>query len=68
MIKKRPGNRNRKGLSHYDKRQCSSLLSLPSQRVVSGFPGGSEVKNPPANTGDISSIPDLGISHMLQIN
>ena len=30
-----------------------------------GFPGGSEVKNPPANAGDAgdsSSIPGLGIS------
>ena len=25
-----------------------------------GFPGGSEVKNPPANAGDIGSIPGSG--------
>ena len=25
-----------------------------------GFPGGSVVKNPPANAGDVGSIPDLG--------
>ena len=25
-----------------------------------GFPGGSMVKNPPANAGDMGSIPDLG--------
>ena len=25
-----------------------------------GFPGGSEVKNPPANAGDTDLIPDLG--------
>jgi len=24
-----------------------------------GFPGGSELKNPPANAGDMSSIPGL---------
>ena len=30
-----------------------------------GFPGGSEVKSPPANRGDMSSIPSLGRSHML---
>jgi len=24
-----------------------------------GFPGGSEVKNPPANAGDVGSIPGL---------
>ena len=27
-----------------------------------GFPGGSEVKNPPANAGDLSSIPGSGRS------
>ena len=27
-----------------------------------GFPGGSKVKNPPANAVDLSSIPGLGIS------
>ena len=31
-----------------------------------GSPGGSVVRNPPANAGDMSSIPDLGRSHMLQ--
>ena len=29
-----------------------------------GFPGGSVVKNPPANAGDRSLIPGLGRSHM----
>ena len=29
-----------------------------------GFPGGSEVENPPANAGDMVSIPDLGKPHM----
>ena len=33
-----------------------------------GFPGGSVVKNPPANVGDTGSIPDLGRSHMMQSN
>ena len=28
------------------------------------FPGGSVVKNPPANAGDTGSIPGLGRSHM----
>ena len=27
-----------------------------------GFPGGSAVKNPPANAGDVGSIPGLGRS------
>ena len=29
-----------------------------------GFPGGSVVKNSPANTGDTGLIPDLGRSHI----
>ena len=35
------------------------VLVLVRSRQVQGFPGGSEVKNPPANAGDTSSIPDL---------
>ena len=30
-----------------------------------GFPGGSVVKNPPANAGDMGLIPGPGRSHML---
>ena len=33
-----------------------------------GFPGGSVVKNPPANAGDRGSIPGLGGSDMPQSN
>ena len=33
-----------------------------------GFLGGSMVKNPPANAGDMGSIPGLGRSHMLWSN
>ena len=32
------------------------------------FPGGIVVKNPPANTGDMSLIPGLGRFHLLQSN
>ena len=28
----------------------------------SGFPGGSVIKNPPANTGNVGSVPGLGRS------
>ena len=31
---------------------------------IEGFPGGSVVKNPPANAGDTGSIPGPGGSHM----
>ena len=40
------------------------LLSLKIQ----GFPGGTVVKNPPANAGDTGSSPGLGRSHMPQSN
>ena len=33
-----------------------------------GFPGGSVVKNPPANVGDMDLIPDPERSHMLRSN
>ena len=36
--------------------------------LLLGFPGGSMVKNPPANAGDTGSIPDSGRSHMLHSN
>ena len=32
------------------------------------FPGGTVVKNPPANAGDMGSSPGLGRSHMLRSN
>ena len=38
------------------------------KKMWRGFPGGSVVKNPPANAGDTSLLPDLGRSHMLQSN
>ena len=38
------------------------------QHRILGFPGGSVVKNPPANAGVTGSIPDLGRSHMLWNN
>ena len=33
-----------------------------------GFPGGTVVKNPPANAGDTGSSPGPGRSHMPQSN
>ena len=33
-----------------------------------GFPGGTVVKNPPANAGDTASSPDRGRSHMPRSN
>ena len=36
----------------------------PNKYAFWGFPGGSEVKNPPAKAGDMGSVPGLGRSHM----
>ena len=33
--------------------------------LAPGFPGGSVVKNPPCDAGDMGLIPDPGRSHML---
>ena len=41
----------------------SKKLLLPETYFIKGFPGGSAVKNPPANAGDardVGSIPGLG--------
>ena len=38
------------------------------QEWEAGLPGGSLVKNPPANAGDTGSIPDPGRSQMPQSN
>ena len=38
--------------------------SLALLRAGGGFPGGTVVKNPPANAGDTGSSPGPGRSHM----
>ena len=38
---------------------------MKSKRKSEGFPGGTVVKNPPANAGDMGSSPGLVRSHML---
>ena len=42
----------------------TALLESP----ISDFPGGTVVKNLPANAGDTGSIPSPGRSHMPQSN
>ena len=39
-----------------------------NKTCYTGFPGGAVVKNPPANAGDMGSIPGPGRSHMPQSN
>ena len=43
-------------------------LLLKLKYLFQGFPGGSVVKNPPANARDIGLIPGPGGTHMLQSN
>ena len=42
--------------------------SASIKKVCQGFPGGTVVKNLPANAGDTGSSPGLGRSHMLPSN
>ena len=44
------------------------LKETMSKELKRDFPGGTVVKNPPANAGDTGSIPGLGRSHMLRSN
>ena len=46
--------------------QGNNFISLKSSSkdFRLDFPGGSVVKNPPANAGDMGLIPGLGRSHM----
>ena len=39
-------------------------LALKKLSLFRDFPGGTVVKNPPANAGDTGSSPGLGRSHM----
>ena len=44
--------------------QAWGALNREFKNTLSGFPGNSVVKNPPAKAGDTGSIPGLGRSHM----
>ena len=53
----------------YDARDWTSERKMSLKYYEKkGFPGGSVVKNLPANAGDMGLIPDPGRSHMLQGN
>ena len=43
-------------------------LCVESKKTKQDFPGGTVVKNPPANAGDTGSTPSPGRSDMLQSN
>ena len=54
----------------YYMRDSNILCKTPAdkKKTVKGFPGGTVVKNPPANAGDTGSSPGPGRSHMAQTN
>ena len=43
---------------------CGALIQGDLKGLPWDFPGGTVVKNPPANAGDMGSIPDPGRSHV----
>ena len=43
-------------------------LTVKAKFITPGFPGGTVVKNPPANAGDMGLSPGPGRSHMPQSN
>ena len=47
-------------------RSTAVIFKMQRRRADFGFPGSSVAQNLPANAGYMSSIPGLGISHMLQ--
>jgi len=50
------------------KENSFNLIKSPFKNSTAGFPGGSVVKNLPANAGDTSLIPSPGRFYMQQSN
>ena len=55
-------------ISQNDFRIKQNKQTKSQNKTRKDFPGGAVVKNPPANTGDMGSIPGPGKSHMPQNN
>ena len=53
------------GCAHFRQVMCDNMGFWKAKVISAGFPGGSVVKNPPANAGDTGLIPDPGGSHIL---
>ena len=47
---------------------CFKVLAVKNKTASWDFPGGSVVKNPPANAEDMGSIPGAGRSHRPRSN
>ena len=58
----------RHGFNLWSGKFCMPHGVLPTCPQNVGFPGGSVVKNLPANAGDAGLIPGLGRPHKLQVN
>ena len=56
--------KSRRCLDGEEDRGRSPHCTLALRSWEEGFPGGTAVKNPPANAGDTGSSPGLGRSHM----
>ena len=59
------GNKMWTALGQKPQQRCSFFFFIKQEE---GFPGGSVVKNTPANAGDTCSIPGPGRSHMPRSN
>ena len=59
---------------HMEQRSCIKTqklyekISTLKKKSYWDYPGGSGIRNPPANAGDAGSVPELGGSHMPQSN
>ena len=60
---------SRKKAYRYGKQEKKARCKIVhTKKIVQGFPGGTVVKNLPANAGDTGSSPGPGRSHMPQSN
>ena len=50
--------------TRYSSGDRATELMIAKSRNLGDFPGGTVVKNPPANVGNVGSIPGPGRSHM----
>ena len=56
------------GMVHFQWVMLAKIINIKIRKEFGDFPGGAVVKSPPANAGDMGSIPGLGRSHMPRSN
>ena len=54
------GQRSLVGYNLWGHKESDTVVATYHALLSRGFPGGSVVKNPPANAGDLDSMPELG--------